>query len=107
MGVIFFSLTCNQQNQGGWGECHFLYQRYKKTEQCWSYEDISAGVITTNMRTLMLLMLTAVAVTGLKRHAVEEILLKEIMESVEGMLKSSNMVRTETISSDSEEPKKC
>lgn len=55
----------------------------------------------------MLLMLTAVAVTGLRRRAVEEMLLQEIRESVEGMLKSSKTVRTEIILSDSKETKKC
>lgn len=46
----------------------------------------------------MLLMLTIVAVTGLKRRDAREILLKEIIESVDMKLnQSSKMVRTEIL----------
>lgn len=54
----------------------------------------SVGINTTNMRTLMLLVLTIVAVTGL--HTAKNKVLQEINRNVETLLKhSSSEVRTE------------
>lgn len=80
-------------------ECHFLCQRYKKTDRCCSYEDHlsnnSVRINTTNMRTLMLLVLT-IAVTGSKNHRAGENLLMEIVDNVDEVLKqNSTTVRTE------------